>query len=396
MANNKTNTSILYEQRRYYKYSFFNYIENKIDFWELQKYYGRVDKRGIPFYLNQQYLKSITTPSITNTQQKQMVLNIVSDSFKEMNDEFKKADLYFNIPKSKYNPLKIKKSTLVFETEYTNYFRELLNLWYKQNKNNIDNNISNFNNFMNLFIGTFAYANAIMTQSAYLTSFLSSPLNTGLVIEISNDKHDEDPTKINSYINDENFEFFCNTTGKYGFMVDKNAPWRIVYNLTTQYANEKLNQYGITDIDDLFGKYYVYPHLTEYKKLREEFINFYNSKVKQKPTLQKSEYCHITKGVKFTEITKSTEIIQDDLSWIKFYYFLRCKEETIGMTQSQFVIDLNKISMLYNSFGETSALEWILNKTKKFIDGGSNPSYTQYTAVTTNKSQNLTLYNFQF
>ena len=65
-----------------------------------------------------------------------MVLNIVSDSFKEMNDEFKKADLYLNIPKSKYNPLKIKKSTLVFETEYTNYFRELLNLWYKQNKNN--------------------------------------------------------------------------------------------------------------------------------------------------------------------------------------------------------------------------------------------------------------------
>ena len=66
------------------------------------------------------------------------------------------------------------------------------------------------------------------------------------------------------------------------------------------------------------------------------------------------------------------------------------------MTQSQFAMDINKIAMLYNSFGETPALEFILNKTKKFIDGGSNPSYTQYTAVTTNRSQNLSLYNFQF
>jgi len=396
MANNKTKTSLLYEQRRYYKYSFFNDVQNKIDFWDEQRYYGRVDKRGIPFYVNPQHLKSISAPSIVNPVQKQMTLNIVSDSFKEMMHEFKKADLYLNIPKSKYNPLKVKKSTLVFEKEYDSYFKQILDAWYQQNKNEIDNNIYKFDDFINLFINTFVYANAILTQSAYLTSFMCSPLTTGLSIEIAGNKHDDDSKKINDFIKDENFEFFCNTTGKYGFMVDKNAPWRIVYNLTTEYALEKMNGYDIEDIDDLFSKLYVYPHLTEYTNFKQKFIDFYNLRVLKKPTMQKSEYCHITKGIKFTQLFKQTEVIDDNLSWIKFYYFVRCKEEKIGLTQSQFDIDLNKISMLYNSFGETSALEFILNKTKKFIDGGSNPSYNQYAAVTKNKSENLTLFNFKF
>lgn len=396
MANNKTKTSLLYEQRLFYKNNLFSKIENKIDFWNIEKYYGLLDKQAVPFYLDKQYLKSISAPSITNPNNKQSVLNIVSDSFKEMMDEFKKADLYLQIRKSIYNPLKIKKSTLIFEDEYTNYFRQLLQIWYGQYKNKIDNEITNFDEFIKLFVDTFVNVKAIITQSAYLTSYLSSPSITGLSIELSDEKHDDDSKKITSFINDENFDFFVNTASKYGFFIDKNAPWRLVYNISSQYAIDKMNVYGIMSLDEMFSKYYVYPHLTEYTKFRHELVSFYNSKVKQKPTIQKSSFCHKTKGIMFETVQKSTDTTKEDIFWIQMYYFIRCKEEQIGMLQSQFDADLNKIVMLYNSSGPTAALEWIQNKTKKFLDGGTNPSYIQYKSVMGNKGHTSTSYNLIF
>jgi hypothetical protein len=64
------------------------------------------------------------------------------------------------------------------------------------------------------------------------------------------------------------------------------------------------------------------------------------------------------------------------------------------MTQSQFDSDLKKIRMLYTSAGEEATLNWILNKTKKFLDGGTNPTYTQYKSIVEKKKNNSTPYTF--
>ena len=129
MANNQTKTSVLYPQRLYYKYNFFNDVENKIDFWSQRKYYGLLDHNGTPVYLNKQFLKNISMPSTTNTSVRQTTINFVSDSFKQMITDLKTAEPYLNLPKSNYNPLNIKKSTLLFETEYKNYMTNLLNIF---------------------------------------------------------------------------------------------------------------------------------------------------------------------------------------------------------------------------------------------------------------------------
>ena len=72
MPNNNTRTSLLYEQRLYYKYTFQN-IKNEIDFWANERYYGKLDKQSVPFYLNKQFLKSISISRVDY----QMTINIV-------------------------------------------------------------------------------------------------------------------------------------------------------------------------------------------------------------------------------------------------------------------------------------------------------------------------------
>lgn len=398
MADNKTTSRITYETRRYYKYSFFSDVKNKIDFWSDKKYYGILDTKSIPVFLQKKYLKSIVSQGANNQLKKQSLLNVASDCFKEMITEFKNADTVSVISKSIYNPLNVKKSTLIFEDEYTNYIRQFLNVFYEQRKNQIDNEIINFDEFLRLFIDSFSFlSKPIITQTSYLMSYLSSPSITGLSFEISDEKHDQDPKKINTYINDQNFEFVYNTAAKYSFMIDKNAPWRFVFNISSTYALNKLsNDYGINSIDDMFSQYYTYPHLTEYSVLKDELIKFYNLRIFKKPQLQKSSYCHATKGLIFDTIIKDTNTEKDNIFWIQMYYFIRCREERMGMTQSQFDADLHKINMLFTSVGETRTLEWIMNKTKKFLDGGANPSYTQYRNVFYNKNNNSTPYTFLF
>jgi len=57
MADNTTKSLLTYETRKYYKYNFFNDVENTIDFWSKQRYYGILDTKCVPVYLNQQNLK---------------------------------------------------------------------------------------------------------------------------------------------------------------------------------------------------------------------------------------------------------------------------------------------------------------------------------------------------
>lgn len=395
--SNQDSTSLKYEKRRYYRHAFFNDFENKIDFWRQSRYYGILDLNTTPVYLNKTYLKSITTPSISNTIQKQTVLNIVADSFKEMIQEFKVADQSLLIPKSIYNPINVKKSTLIFEDEYSSFLKSILDTWFNVNKNKINFNIINFDEFIKLFIfsNTTLYS-PILSQTSYLTSFISSPLLTGLVLEISNEKHDRDDKKIQSFIKDQNFDFFVNTAAKYSFLVDKNAPWRLVYNLNTEYALDKMNNYEVENLDDLFTKYYIYPHLIEYKIIRDNLVSFYETKISKKPTTQVTTLCPVTKKLKFETVLKETDTTKQDLFWIQMYYYIRCREEKIGMSQSQFDNDLKTLSTIYNTFGEESTLNWILNKTKKFVDGGTNPSYNQIRTVQKNKSNNSVMYSFNF
>lgn len=395
MADNTTKSLLTYETRKYYKYSFFNDVENTIDFWSKQRYYGILDTKCVPVYLNQKYLKSIGSQGISNTGKKQSLLNVASDCFKEMVTEFKNADTAFIISKSIYNPLNVKKSTLTFEEEYTTYFRNFLNVLYEEKKNEIDNQIDNFDSFLKFFISSISLlSKPILSQTAYLTSFLCSPSVSGLSVEISNEKHDKDPKKISGYIQNENFPFVYNTAAKYSFMIDKNAPWRFVFNISSDYALGKLQNYNIESVDQMFSKFYTYPHLIEYTSLRDELIKFYNLRISKKSTLQKSSYCHSTKGLKFETVVKDTNTDKDNLFWIQMCYFIRCREEQTGMTQSQFDSDLKKIRMLYNSAGEEATLNWILNKTKKFLDGGTNPTYTQYKSIVEKKKNNSTPYTF--
>jgi hypothetical protein len=258
------------------------------------------------------------------------------------------------------------------------------------------NEILNFKQFLNDFVYYMSNTSLKVTQTSYMLGALTSPLHTGLVIELSNLKHDDDQPKAISYIQDTNYQFFFNTAQKYSFYVDKNAPWRMVFNVSTNYALEKMKGYNINSLEEMFKISYAPTYLNDWKILRTTLVNFYNEKALKKQTVQIPVICNGNLVFESINKTSASEQDYDDLTWIKLYYFVRLKEQNLSLTQFDFESRCNIISNLYNTGGETAALEYINNQTKLFIDGGTNPGYREYVQVEANKRLNKSSFVFKF
>lgn len=395
MANNNSDIQTSYEEKLNYKIFALQDVVNKIDFWNSQKYYGKLNHLVQPIIPKSTSLKIIKNFSIIPTT-KQQVVNFVADAYSEFIAEVQNANLSLKIPKSNYNPLIIKESYIDVNVEYKTFVNKTLDLIYQIEKNNIDNKIINYDQFLNLVVSYILKTKITLSKSSYILSNYLLPNTSGLVISFSEDKHDDDLLKLSKWINDPNFQFFVNTAAKYSFFVDKNAPWRIIFNLNTEYAKQKMSAYSIDSLEQMFDTLYETTHTTDYKELQNIIQDYYLIKVKQKPKTQISEYCPITKDLKFETVYKDSNITKDDLTWIQFYYLIRLREENININQGEFDKNLINIAMIYKTYGETKTLEWIFNSVKPFLDGGSNPSYRQYKAVQENKNRNQTRINFTF
>ena len=78
-----------------------------------------------------------------------------------------------------------------------------------------------FLSFMSIFLSKFP-----LTRTNLQLRRTTNPRISGIVFEISNSKHDDDKKKYQYYILDKHFLQMQNIANGYGFMVDKNAPWR--------------------------------------------------------------------------------------------------------------------------------------------------------------------------
>lgn len=376
--------------RKYYDVIYFpKQFTNVIDFWKTSMLYGKVDTNLNAVMLNTNNLKLLKTNNIAQPSQF-FALSFVADAFNEMVIEFQRADQFKIIPKSKLNPLRIEKAAVPTLTNYEQTIRSFLDSAF--NKRVLKDKVFNLNDFLNEFCLAIQTTSLYLSQTSYLTNNVSTPCVSGLIIELANLNHDEDKLK-DKQIKDPNFEFFINTAEKYSFFIDKNAPWRLVFNINTSYALQKMKDNGFNSIDEMFSKAYNTVYKNEWKSLKETLINYYNDNVLSK---QKSQLPILNKDGSIEFINKEKEFNVEnkynDLFWIKLYYFVRLKEEDIRIDQTQFENKMNRLISIYNSAGELPALEYINNDTKAFLDGGTNPSYTQIMEV--NKKKKMRTSNF--
>ncbi len=174
------------------------------------------------------------------------------------------------------------------------------------------------------------------TRTGFLTSKYCSPLVSGLHVEITSAAYDDDEKKVSDFIDSSNFNFFELCATKYGFLIDKNVPWRIVANVGSTEMESYMKSYG-TDSISLFNDYYELSYLEDIDIFVKYCIRLYKRFIASRPKIKKTVGEGKNKKVFFE---KRPDVSYDDYApetkekyWVEKYTKLRnieCQDRYTG------------------------------------------------------------------
>ncbi len=333
-------------------------------------FYGRTDQDQTPIQIKNNRLKQI--PQIQNTV---LALDFVADAFIDFRNYWislaNKGVLETRSPL--YN-LNIKTGWI----DLNQFYYDLMSIYYNKLKlfiknNKKDKDIRDFNTFVGVFVQFLDIQTPFLpfTRSISNISRFNSPNTSGIVLELKKEDYGNDSTKIEKYLNDPNFVLFKNTAMKYGFIIDKNAPWRIFADIDSVALKPYLDK-NKTDVGNFYNEYYEKSRYLDIDVLKPYVTQMYNAYVSSKPSITeiKFEICNgktvlkqrKTKRRKTTE--KEISFIPDDV-WIRFYIFIRAREQNAEMTQEHFEQLVSKCCALNKTLDERRMIDYLENNLRK-------------------------------
>jgi hypothetical protein len=156
-------------------------------------------------------------------------LKLLPDSFISTNWEAQRG--WFNINEEYHKSM---------DVYYNNFVGPYLDRQFKHK------DIVNFETFLEIFINNFineTITQAPITKTGLISSRFISPNVSGLCIELSTADHGDDNRKVDDFLSSANFEFYATAASKFGFLIDQNAPWRLVANLDSPVMQEYARNY---------------------------------------------------------------------------------------------------------------------------------------------------------
>ncbi len=166
-----------------------------------------------------------------------MALNFVADAWRDLSErcrELARQNIMFkNSPWA--NPVAVKAwessdqlySEYMGDIVYVN-FREFLDDLPQRGKSIL--NIEDFLNEFSYYVRDVLVDSGPVTRSGFLESYFCSLRVSGLIIEVSDARYDQDSVKSMEFL-DDNFQLFAQIANQYGFSIDQNIPWRLVADL---------------------------------------------------------------------------------------------------------------------------------------------------------------------
>ena len=286
--------------------------------------YGRIDRDGNAVQLNDSALVQVFAGNKT-----EFVVDFVKDAFDLLKNEIGRLNMGSHIERNSiFNPtnFKVHKAWREGDLEYS-YYQHLNKMYtdfvqnYLQEERRFEK-IIDFNSFLFVFseyLSRIAYRFPL-TKTGFILSYHCSPFVSGLALEISKERHGSaNDRKILDFTKDPNFTMIKNATKRVGFLVDRNAPWRFVFNIASGGVKDEfdiqgkkkgqistggaffMSKYGVSfgrmkstsgfhNIGDgtysthIFDTYYTRTHLAEIENIRNYMFLFYSAYFNQFPT----------------------------------------------------------------------------------------------------------------
>jgi|ETNvirenome_6_85_1030632.scaffolds.fasta_scaffold28761_2 hypothetical protein len=386
---------VLFNDRKYYRdylfseKRFFLGDENLFDTWDGRNYfYGKLDPLGYPVYCPPQSVRLIQShQGKTNT----FALDFVASAFKDMSDFIMKSasspkhGLIKNVA-SVYYPLTVSSGRVdphrIHDASVKATYQAFTTVHLAQ-VSNPPMIVKDFDDFVKYFLVFYKENAAKNSASMLLSSIIKGAdcprATSGLVINLRSEA-DDDKVKYETYVKDPNFQAFRRITQKFGFMIDKNSPWRIIANIQHPYMIKKQIEEGVipnkSDLTDLFSTTLTKAHREDLGLIRFHLAGLYASFVTSNPTqkifLDKPCMQNGTpQNVKHIEratidafksdgsFREDSAFVKDygDEYWLKMYYYLKAVDVGKKMNMKTLDKDYKKYYFMYKNSGLYTAID---------------------------------------
>ena len=200
------------------------------------------------------------------------------------------------------------------------------------------------------------------TLAEFCLSKYSSPLQTGLVIDLSSEDCSDDRAKYEGFLGDENYSLFIKAANRFGFRVDRHIPWRLYFDLSSPYVREQLEKrYDITTLDQFFSAFYHRVHTADVMKIGERILDSYGELLEKSPAYMKPEKCELSQGTSIRvkeRVPLSMVKFQEDITGghkLRLYAYFRLLERRLPWTQKRFDRLVDEASAIYTYRSEPHA-----------------------------------------
>ncbi len=338
----------------------------QIDFWHDKIKYGRRDVQD-EFIMPKQ--DRLVVVGHNNTGEPIKVLDFVAEAHKDLKLKFSKSTSLppFNKRKSKYDNLTIRRGYVDIEEGFNYHYQSVYTFFtsvYLDAKK--QRRIKNFPSFVKEFM-IFVLENAEtmpFSFSGISDSMFHSVMMSGLAFEIATEDHGDDLIK-EEYLNDPKFlesNILLSNTLDHGFMIDKNAPWRFVANLSSEkmqsYYHSTMGKVGEKTTGTIFDTHFEHLSIRELELLKAIMLAMYKTYVSENPTASTqtfSQACQATRNA----IVVRRKISDGDIDaypvqfWIAFYLKLRAKERRVVLSKQHFNKILGDATFIYKYVDNT-------------------------------------------
>lgn len=388
-GNNQLGAASSFEERMYYDFVSFasSYFQKgQIDLRTLSMF-GKVDAKGDQIMLpTKRSMKSGGLISSVDNSGRHFMLSVFAKPFMELRERF----VYlFNrgatSENSSFTSLDPVKGLLFWEEEYAKHIGEIssafcdfaLSLPQKETVKDFKTFIKAFDKF-----STEACPYTVFTLKNYMLSRFCDPLTSGMMIELASGDASDDVAKYEDFISDPNYPIFIEEAAKFGFIVDKHVPWRLVVNLNSEYMKKSLSDHGFSSLNDLFSEVYTDPTAMGFEMFLNMLQRIYSSLVMKSPQciMVDHESSATSTSIKFREKInfRNPEQIMDklgDVLVLKLYISLRVREKNLSFSQAKFDSLVKKALDFKKQVDLKSAVVYIEERTQGGSPSNQKPEF---------------------
>ena len=400
--NQEEYSEFLFKNRKHYKEKAFDsFLLSNLkthSFWDGNKgrLYGKVNLKGDSVFLSEANLNQFA-----GTEETIFALKPVVDAFEDLRDYVKEyksklgQQLYMqnrseNVLLHMMDTAGPSRSWTSFFVAYTDHLELLSTSFMESYMGPVqERKITGFKSFFKEYYNAAkAMARAgMLTPTSYLRG-PSCPVNSsGLIIDLLDMDHDFDKAK-HTLIKSDSFVWFAEAARKFGFMIDKNAPWRLVADIFSTPMRKYMANYGVPFGEDtIFEEFYTDLNFFELNFMRHYIVDQYNKYIQSRPTISIYNPGCKSKQKKmgdwsfgYHKTTPRTVIRQpiqafdntgqfnpdskfakkyNELFWLRFYYDMRLLEEGKEMNKKHFNQKFKDIIKYYRIHGQAKTVQSI-------------------------------------